>query len=135
MATAVLTNTGKAHVTDVVDPATRSAQSTTYDLGWGHDGTAAATTDTTLGAESADEARVETTVSQPSSNVVQFVAEQEADVDHLDTPVNGGPIREAAIFTGGGDMVLRGTHAAVNVMAGDRIEYTFTLTFLDQSEA
>lgn len=136
MATAIYTDDGQEHTVDVLDPATRAAQAGTYYVAWGHDGTAAAVTDSALALESTDESRVATTISQPAANQIQYVGEITAAVDHIDPATNNGGIEEAGIFDAAttGTMILRGTHPVINIETGDRVEYTFTLTFKDVSE-
>lgn len=133
MATAIYTDTGQAHSVDALDPATRAALSSNYYVAWGSGEVPAAVTDTSLGAE-ASEARVSAAVSQPATNVIQYVGTITATVSHIDTGA-GEDITEAGVFdasTAGG-MLLRGTHPGLNIETGDKVEYTFTLTFSDGS--
>lgn len=94
----------------------------TFYVGWGTGAGTAAKTDTTLFTE-ASEARVATTDSQPSSNVMQWLGTITADGTKT--------ITNAGIFDAStsGNMVVKSDFAGVALTAGDKIEFTFQLTF------
>ena len=95
--------------------------------GWGSGSTAAAVSDTALESEN-PESRVATTESQPAANTWRNVFEITATGNRV--------VNEAAILdaSSSGNLILRGTHATLNIETGDRVEYTFDLLFKDQSE-
>lgn len=94
----------------------------TYYVHWGTGAGTAAKTDTTL-FTAASEARVATTDTQPTSNTLQWVGQITADA--------GKTITNAGIFSAssGGTMVVKSDFTGVVLLTGDKIEFTFQLTF------
>lgn len=127
MATAVWANPGQAQAVDLLNTATRSGVSTTYYGAWGSSATAASVTDTALGSEN-PESRVATTESQPAANTWRNLFEI--------TATGNRTVNEAGVLdaSSSGNLILRGTHATLNIETGDRVEYTFDLLLKDQSE-
>ncbi len=123
----VWTDKGQEKNVDVIDPATRAAQVTTYYGAWGSGATAPAVANTALGTELA-EARVATTISQPAANTIQFLWEV--------TATGNRTVNEFGVFTAStvGDMWIRGTLSTLNIETGDRVEFTIQLAFKDVSE-
>jgi hypothetical protein len=123
----VWTNNGQANAVDVLDPATRGAQVTTYYGGWGSGATAPAVTQTALVSENA-EARVVTTVSQPAADTLRWLWEVTATGNRV--------VNEFGVFTAAtaGIMLIRGTLSTLNIETGDRVEFTVDLLFKDISE-
>ena len=124
----VFTDAGQAHVVDVLDPATRGAQVTTYYGAWGSGSTAPAVGQTALVTENA-ESRVAATVSQPAANTLRFLWEV--------TATGNRTAREFGVFTASstGTMVIRGTlNADTPIESGDRVEFTVDWLFKDVSE-
>lgn len=123
----VYTDAGQGHTVDVLDAATRGAQVTTYYGAWGSGVTAPAVTQTALVTENA-EARVATTQSQPAANIWRHLFEI--------TATGNRTVNEFGVFTAStvGTMLIRGTHATLNIETGDRVEYTVDLVFKDVSE-
>lgn len=94
----------------------------TYYVGWGTGAGTAAKTDTTLFTE-ASESRVATTDSQPSSNVMQWLGTITADGTKT--------ITNAGIFDAStsGNLIVKSDFTGVALTSGDKIEFTFQLTF------
>ena len=127
MAAAIFTNAGQAHATDRL---TGNAASTGYYIGWGSGATAPAVTQTALVTENAEArtaATVTRTTTESANDTVRFVG--------TITATGNRSVQEAAVFTAAaaGTMVLRGTHALLNIETGDRVEYTFDLQLADVS--
>jgi len=127
MGTAVWADDGQEQAIDLLDPATRSGVSANYYIAWGSSATAEAVTDTSLGTEN-PESRVSATISQPSANTIRYVGEI--------TATGNRTVNEAGVLdaTTAGTLILRGTHATLNIETSDRVEYTFDLTLKDSSE-
>jgi hypothetical protein len=123
----VYTDAGQAHVIDVLDPATRGAQATTYYGAWGSSATAPAVGQTALVSENA-EARVATTISQPAANTIQYLWEV--------TATGNRTVNEFGVFTASssGTMLIRGTLSTLNIETGDRVEFTIQMVQKDVSE-
>lgn len=123
----VWTDNGQANAVDVLDPATRGAQVTTYYGSWGSGATAPAVTQTALVTENA-EARVATTVSQPAANTLRHLWEVTATGNRV--------VNEFGVFTANaaGTLLIRGTLSTLNIETGDRVEFTVDLVFKDVSE-
>jgi len=115
----IYTDAGEDLTADIMD-GTSSAP--TWRVAWGTGAGAAAKTDTTLFTEAA-EARVNTTQSQPSSNQNQFVA--------TITSASSQTITNAGIFdaASGGNALLKSDFTGIALASGDKIEFTFTLTW------
>lgn len=94
----------------------------TYYVGWGTGAGTAAKTDTTLFTE-ASETRVATTDSQPSANIMQWVGQITADGTKT--------ITNAGIFdaSSSGNLIVKSDFTGVALTSGDKIEFTFQLTF------
>lgn len=118
--TDIFTDAGEDKVADIVD-GTVVAPSDWY-AAWGTGAGTAAKGDTTLFTEAA-EARVASTKSQPSSNINQFVA--------TITEVGGATITNAGIFdaSSAGNMLLKSDFAGVVLANGDKMEFTFQLSW------
>lgn len=123
----VWTNNGQANAVDVLDPATRGAQVSTYYGGWGSGATAPAVAQSALVSENA-EARVAATVSQPAADTLRWLWEV--------TATGNRTVNEFGVFTASsaGVMLIRGTLSTLNIETGDRVEFTIDLTFKDVSE-
>lgn len=123
----VWTDKGQEKNVDVIDPATRAAQVTTYYGAWGSGSTAPVVANTALGTELA-EARVATTITQPAVNQIQWLWEVTATGNRV--------VNEAGVFTAtsAGDMWIRLTLSTLNIETGDRVEFTVILAFKDISE-
>lgn len=123
----VFTDAGQGHVVDVLDAATRGAQTTTYYGHWGSDSTAPAVGNTALGTPLA-ESRVATTQSQPAANTWRNLFEI--------TATGNRTVNEFGVFnaSSSGTLLIRGTHSTLNIETGDRVEYTVDLLFKDVSE-
>lgn len=94
----------------------------TYYVAWGTGAGTASKTSTTLFTE-ASEARVATTDTQPTSNTLQFVGTITADA--------GKTITNAGIFDAStsGNLICHSDFTGVVLASGDKIEFTFQLTF------
>ena len=94
----------------------------TWKTGWGTGAGTAAKADTTLFTESA-ETRVDTTNTQPTSNVNRFVATM--------TSLSVQTITNAGIFAiaAAGNMLLKSDFTGIGLAIGDKIEFTFELTW------
>lgn len=134
MATAIFTQSMAAQAVDLFNPATRSGISTTYYGAYGRSGTAAAVTDTALGDEITDEARVATTITEAADDTIQYVWTVTATVAHLSTGT--GAVEEAGVLDAAtvGNLLTRATFPLINLEVGDSIEFTFTVQFSDVSE-
>lgn len=115
----IYTDAGEDLTADILDGTTAAP---TWRIGWGTGAGTAAKGDTTLFTEAA-EARVNATMSQPSSNVNQFLA--------LITSLSSQTITNAGVLdaASGGNLLLKSDHAGIAVAIGDKIEYTFQLTW------
>lgn len=127
MATAIYTNTGQAHTTDRV---TSNGGSTSYFIAWGAGATAPAVTQSALVTENPEARSAATTTrvtTESTNDTVRFVGTITATGNRV--------VNEAGVFTAAaaGIMILRGTHATLNIETGDRVEYTFDLQFTDVS--
>lgn len=111
----VFTDAGEAFVVDELDAYG------TYYIGWGTGGGTSAVTDTTLFTE-ASESRVATTDTQPSANVLQWVATLTADGTKT--------ITNAGVFDAStsGNMIVKSDFTGIALTSGDKIEFTFQLT-------
>ena len=94
----------------------------TFYVGWGTGAGTAAKTDTTLFTEAA-ETRIATVDTQPSTNIIQHVG--------TITSASGQTITNAGIFdaVSSGNMILKSDFTGVVLANGDKIEFTFQLTF------
>jgi hypothetical protein len=115
----IYTDAGEDLTADIMDGTTVAP---TWRSAWGTGAGTAGKTDTTLFTEAA-EARVATTDSQPSSNVNQFLA--------LMTSAGVQTITNAGIFdaASSGNMLLKSDFAGIALAGGDKIEFTFQLTW------
>lgn len=115
----IFTDAGENLVADILDGTTAAP---TWRVAWGTGAGTAAKTDTTLFTEAA-EARVVATMSQPLSNQNQFVA--------TITSASTQTITNAGVFdaASAGNMLLKSDHAGIGVTSGDKIEYTYQLTW------
>lgn len=97
-------------------------------IGWGTSSTAPAVTDTALGAEAAPTTSGGRTVGT-ESRVTGTVTNDTYQVVGTVTAVSALAIVEAGLFDNvtAGNMLIRGTHGAYNVVSGDAITYTFQL--------
>lgn len=123
----VFTNAGAAIITNRITQAGTAPKN----IGWGIGTVAPAVTDTALGSEAAPttaggrtvgtESRVTTTVTNDTYQVVGLV-----------TAGSNLAITEAGLFdaVSAGNMLLRGTFAAYNVVSPDTITFTFGLKFI-----
>jgi hypothetical protein len=94
----------------------------TFYVAWGTGAGTAAKADTTLFTE-ASEARVATTDSQPSANVMQWLGTITANGTKT--------ITNAGIFDAStaGNLIVKSDFTGVALVSGDKIEFTFQLTF------
>lgn len=115
-------NSGKAHVVDCLDPATRGSQVTTYYGAWGSGSGAPALADTALGTENA-EARVATTITQQTTSTTGDTIRHVWTV----TATGNRTVNEAGVLTATsvGTLIYRGTHATLNIETNDQVTYTF----------
>lgn len=115
----IFTDAGEDLITDIVDGTTAAP---TWRVGWGTGAGTAAKGDTTLFTEAA-EARVVSTMSQPSSNVNQFLS--------LITSASGQTITNAGVFdlAAAGTLLLHSDFTGIVLANGDKIEFTFQLTW------
>lgn len=111
----IFTDVGEEFVVDRID-----AFGTFY-IGWGTGTNAAAKGDTALQTPSA-ESRVATTDSQPSANVMQWVAEI--------TSAGSQTIAEMGLFDAStsGNLIIRSVFTGIALTAGEKIEFTVQLT-------
>jgi len=115
----IYTDAGEDLTADIMDGTTAAP---TYRVAWGTGAGTAAKGDTTLFTEAA-EARVNTTQSQPASNQNRFVGTITSASSQ--TITNAG-ILDAATS---GNMLLKSDFTGIAVVSGDKIEFTFTLTW------
>jgi hypothetical protein len=115
----IFTDAGEELVADILDgtvavPTWRSA--------WGTGAGTAGKTDTTLFTEAA-EARVSTAQTQPSANINQFKATM--------TSASAQTITNAGIFdaASSGNMLQKSDFAGIALANGDKIEFTFQITW------
>ena len=115
----IFTDAGEDKVVDILDG---TAAAPTWTVAWGTGAGTAAKTDTTLFTEAA-EARVNATLSQPSSNQSRYVA--------TITSASGQTITNAGVFDAGaaGNMLLKSDFTGVVLANGDKIEFTLTITW------
>ena len=115
----IYTDAGEILTADLIDGAVSVP---TWKVAWGTGGGTAAKGDTTLFTEAA-EARVTTTNTQPSANINQF----------LGTITSAGvqTITNAGIFDAAttGNMLLKSDFTGIVLANGDKIEFTFQLTW------
>jgi len=116
----IYTDKGEELTADFFDGA--AAAPTNWFIGWGTGAGTAAKGDTTLFVEAA-EARATATESQPSADQNQLVG--------TITSASTQSITNAGVFTlsAAGDMPLKGDFTAIPLVNGDKIEFTFTLTW------
>ena len=115
----IYTDAGEDLTADLIDG---SASVPTWRTAWGTGAGTASKTDTTLFTE-ASETRVTTVNTQPASNQNQFVATITAD--GIKTITNAG-IFDAATT---GNMLLKSDFTGIALAIGDKIEFTFQLTW------
>ena len=115
----IFTDAGEDLVVDILDGTTAVP---TWRVAWGTGAGTAAKGDTTMFTE-ASESRVNTTQSQPASNQSRYVGTITAD--GTKTITNGGILDAAS----SGNLLLHSDHAGVALVSGDKIEYTFTITW------
>ncbi|MEE9395247.1 MAG: hypothetical protein V3W41_22370 [Planctomycetota bacterium] len=110
----VFVDTGEEFVVDQLDAFGN------YFIGWGTGAGTTAKGDTTLFVE-ASETRVQSTDTQPSASIMQWLAQITADGTKT--------ITNAGVFSlvTAGILIVKGDHAGVAVDAGDKIEYTIQL--------
>lgn len=126
MATA-FTNAGAAIVTNRIIQAGTAPRN----IGWGTGTVAAAVTDTALGVEAAPTTAGGRTVGT-ESRTTGSVASDQYTVTGTVTANSTLAITEAGLFdaTTAGNMLIRSNFAAVNVVSGDSIAFTFNLRFV-----
>lgn len=110
---------GENLTADIMD-GTSSAP--TWKVAWGTGAGTAAKGDTTLFTE-ASESRVNTTQSQPTSNQNRFIG--------TITSASSQTITNCGIFDAAtnGNMLLKSDFTGVALESGDKMEFTFTLTW------
>ena len=114
----VLTNTGEAVFTDLIDGTSSIHLDTTNaKVAWGTGAGTSAKGDTTLFTE-ASEARVAATVSQPFADTNRWVAQLTAD--GTKTITNAGLFDAAT----SGNLIIKGDFTGISLNANDRIEFT-----------
>lgn len=115
----IYTDAGENLTADIMDGTTAVP---TWQVGWGTGAGTSAKVDTTLFTEAA-EARVATANTQPSTNQNQFVATM--------TSSSAQTITNAGIFdaASSGNMLLKSDFAGIALANGDKIEFTFQLTW------
>jgi hypothetical protein len=116
----IFTDVGETFVADLFD-GTASAPANYY-VGWGTGAGTAAKADTTLSTEAA-ESRVAATMTQPSANINQAVAQI--------TATGSKTITNAGLFDAStvGNLIVHGDHGGIAVVSGDKIEYTIQITW------
>lgn len=126
MATA-FTNAGAAIVTNRLIQAGTAPKN----IGWGVGTTTAATSQTALVTESAPTTSGGRTVGT-ESRTTGSVTNDQYTVTGTVTAVSSLAITEAGLFdaTTAGNMLIRSDFAAVNVISGDSIAFTFNLRFV-----
>lgn len=115
----IFTQVGEELVVDILDA---TVSPPTWHIGWGSGAGVAAKGDTVLFTEES-EARVVATLSQPAADQSRYVGTITAD--GAKTITNGGVL---SLLTGG-ILYLHSDHAGVALATGDKIEYTFTVTW------
>lgn len=115
----IYTDAGEDLTTDIMDGTTAAP---TWYVGWGTGAGTAAKGDTTLFTEAA-ESRVAATMSQPASNQNTFVA--------TITSASAQTITNAGVFdaASAGNMLLKSDFTGIALGNGDKIEFTFDLTW------
>lgn len=115
----IYTDAGEAKTADLIDG---TVVAPTWRAAWGTGAGTAAKGDTTLFTEAA-EARAATSNSQPVANQNQFVATL--------TSLSAQTITNAGLFdaASGGAMLLKSDFAGVALGIGDKIAFTFQLTW------
>lgn len=127
----VVTDAGVAYIVDDFDNAAGSADVSLFNYhGCGTGSTAEAAGDTALVTESTtalnpDSTRATGTRSQPAAN--QFRSVGTLTFDASAAVVEHGLFTQAA--TGGGTLLDRSVFSAINVVSGDSIQFTYTITF------
>lgn len=123
----VFTNAGAAIVTNRMIQAGTAPKN----IGWGTGTTAAAVTDTALVTEAAPTTSGGRTVGTESRTTVTNTND---NYQVTGTVTAGGTlaITEAGLFDAvtAGNMLIRGVFAAVNVVSGDSVSFTFGLKFV-----
>ncbi len=128
LSTKVVTDAGVAYIVDDWDGGSNTIDLFNYH-GCGTGTTAEAVGDTALVTESTtalnpDSTRATGTKSQPSANIARTVGTVTFDA--------GAAITEHGIFmqaaTGGGTLLDRSVFSAINVVSGDSIQFTYSLT-------
>jgi len=129
LAATVFTNAGASIVTNRMIQAGTAPKN----IGWGTGATAPAVTDTALGAEAAPttsggrtvgtESRATTTVANDTYQVVGAV-----------TATSTVAITEGGLFdaVSAGNLLLHAVFAALNLVSGDSVTFTFGLKFIPQ---
>lgn len=130
MATAIYTDAGQAHTTSRL---LANTGSTTYYVAWGSGSTAPAVTQTALITEN-PESRAGMDATFPTQVTTQSTNDT-ARFQGTITATGNRVVNEAGIFTASsaGTMLMRGTHATLNIETGDKVQYTFDLQFTDVS--
>jgi hypothetical protein len=115
----IFTDAGEAKTADIIDG---TVSAPTWRAAWGAGAGTAAKADTTLFSEGA-EARVSTTNSQPIANQNQFVATV--------TSLSAQTITNAGVFdaASAGSMLLKSDFTGIALAIGDKIAFTFQLTW------
>ena len=112
----IFTQTGEELFTDILDGTTAAP---TWAIAMGTGTGTAAKGDTALGTESPED-RVASTMSQPSADQNQWLS--------LITATGTRAIIECGVFDstteGGSIMIERSDFAAINIVSGDKIEFT-----------
>jgi len=119
----IYTDVGETLTTDLMDG---TIAVPTWTIAWGTGAGTAAKGDTTLFTE-ASESRQNAALSQPSANVNQFLATITAD--GTKTITNAGVFDAASV----GNMLLKSDFGGVALTSGDKIEFTFQLTWSSSS--
>lgn len=128
MASQVWTNAGQAYFADIIDPATRASTTSTFYGNTGSSTTAAAVTDTALGAENA-ESRATCTVSQPNANTLRFT--------FTVTFTGSRVVAELGVFSAstGGTMIASAEYPVLNTQSGDQVTFDVDVVLRDGSES
>lgn len=115
----IFTDAGEGIVVDILDGTTAAP---TWHIGWGTGAGTAAKTDTTLFTEAA-ESRVAATLSQPAANQSRYVATL--------TSASSQTITNAGVLSAStnGVLLLHSDFTGVALAIGDKIEFTFTITW------
>lgn len=121
------TNAGTAILTNRITQAGTAPKN----IGWGTSSTTPVVTDTALGTEAAPTTSGGRTVGT-ESRVTTTVTNDTYQVAGLITAGSTLAIVEAGLFdaVSAGNMLMRGTHGAYNVVAADTITYTFKLAMV-----